>query len=131
MRLTRFNLNIGTQLMKALGDEARIRILHVLLAKGPLSISDLELILDFTQTKTSRHITYLKHSGILTYTKIDHWVIYSIKEEVYEVISKILEFLEKDSQLVKDLHTFDTLLSNRELAKTKISAHKWNTLKNI
>ena len=75
MRLTKFNLSLGTQIMKALGDEARLRILNLLLKKGPMTISDLEHILEFTQTKTSRHITYLKNSGMLTSEKLDQWVV--------------------------------------------------------
>ena len=131
MRLTRFNLGIGTQIMKALGDEARIRLLNLLTAKGPMTISDLEHILNFTQTKTSRHITYLKNSGMVSYKKIDQWVIYFIKDEVYEVVSQFIDFVEKDSQLKKDVDTYITLFNNRELAQNKISAHKWEQLKNI
>ncbi len=131
MRLTRFNLRIGTQIMKALGNEARIRLLNLLASQGPMSISDLEHVLDFTQTKTSRHITYLKNSSIVSFQKIDQWVIYSIKDEVYEVINQFIDFVEKDSQLKKDIDTFKTLYNNRELAQNKISAHKWEKLKSI
>jgi len=131
MRLTRFNLSIGTQFMKALGDEARLRVLNLLINRGPMTISDLEHILDFTQTKTSRHVTYLKNSGMLTFQKLDQWVIYMIKDEVYEVISKFIDFVEKDATLKKDLEVYETLHTNRELARSKISAHKWQQLKNI
>lgn len=131
MRLTRFNLSVGTQIMKAIGDEARIRLLNLLIAKGPMTISDLEHILSFTQTKTSRHITYLKNSGMVSYKKIDQWVIYFIKDEVYEVVSQFIDFVEKDSLLIKDIDTYTTLFNNRELAQNKISAHKWELLKNI
>lgn len=130
MRLTRFNLIIGAQIMKALGDEARIRVVNLLVNRGPMTISDLEHILDFTQTKTSRHISYLKNSGMLSFQKLDQWVIYSIKDEVYEVINQFIEFVEKDTQLKNDADTFDTLYNNRELAQNKISAHKWKKLKN-
>ncbi len=131
MRLTRFNLSIGTQIMKALGDEARIRIINLLINKGPMTISDLVHILDFSQTKTSRHITYLKNSGMLWFIKIDQWVIYFIKEEVYDVISQLVDFVEKDRQLEKDIETYDTLLNNRELAQNKILAYKWEKTRNI
>lgn len=130
MRLTRFNLSIGTQLMKALGDEARLRVLNLLINKGHMTISDLEHILDFTQTKTSRHIMYLKNSGMLTSQKLDQWVIYSIKEEVYEVINQFVGFIEKDNQLKKDLDIYSTLFNNRELAQNKIPPHRWKTIKN-
>jgi DNA-binding transcriptional ArsR family regulator len=121
MRLKHFNLQIGSQLMKALGDEARIRILNLLLAKGPLTTSDLEFVLEFTQSKTSRHLAYLRNSAILNTTKIDQWVVYTIREEVEDIISQILSFLEKDSRLKEDIATYETLYSNREMVANKLS----------
>lgn len=131
MRLTRFNLSIGTQLMKALGDETRLRLLNLLIKKGPMTISDLEHILDFTQTKTSRHISYLKNSGMLASQKLDQWVIYSIKEEVSEIINQFIGFVEKDNQLRNDLEIYSTLFTNRELAQNKIPQHRWKAEKSI
>ena len=125
MRLKHFNLPVGSQLLKALGDEARIRILNLLIATNELTITDLGLILDFTQTKTSRHVTYLKNSGILTTQKHDQWVIYSIKEELVDVIKQIMAFFEKDSRLLKDIDTYRTLQSNRELFSGKTKKHEW------
>ena len=131
MRLTRFNLTIGTQLMKALGDEARLRVLNLLLTKGAMTISDMEHVLNFTQSKTSRHISYLKNSGVLVSQKLDQWVVYSIKEEVYEVISQFMLFVEKDTVLLQDINTYSTLFNNRELAQNKISTHRWKAIKSI
>ena len=125
MRLKHFNLPVGSQLLKALGDEARIRILNLLITANELTITDLGLILDFTQTKTSRHVTYLKNSGILTTQKHDQWVIYSIKEELVDVIKQIMSFFEKDSRLLEDVDTYRTLQSNRELFSGISNKHKW------
>lgn len=111
--------------MKALGDESRIRILNLLIAATELTITDLELILDFTQTKTSRHVTYLKNSGILSTKKHDQWVIYSIKEESIDVIKQIMAFFEKDSLLQNDVEVYATLKSNRELFSDKRTDRKW------
>ena len=124
MRLKHFNLQIGSQLMKALGEESRLRILNLLLHHGAMATSDLEFILDFTQTKTTRHIAYLKNAGILTAEKKDQWVLYNIKEEVVDIISQILSFVEKDNQLVQDISTYKTLYSNRELAANKFSINE-------
>jgi ArsR family transcriptional regulator len=121
MRLKHFNLQIGSQLMKAMGEETRLRILNLLLQQGAMTTSDLEFILDFTQTKTSRHITYLKNAGILSAMKKDQWVLYSIKEEVIDIISQILSFVEKDNLLIQDINTYNTLYSNRELAVNNIT----------
>ncbi len=122
MRLKNFSLTFGTQVFKSFADESRVRIIHLLQSAEELSISDLEAILDFTQTKTSRHITYLKNSGLLSFRKQDQWVLYSIKEEVSYLVADMIGFLNKDIILTKDLQTFNTMLTNRELSRNKIAS---------
>ena len=61
MRLKKFNIEYGRTIFKSFSDVSRIRILNILANRKDASISDLEMILDFTQTKTSRHIYYLKN----------------------------------------------------------------------
>lgn len=125
MRLKNFNLSYGTQIFKSFSDDSRTRIIHLLYRKDELCISDLESILDFTQTKTSRHITYLKNAGMVTARKYDQWVFYSIKEEGYNMVSQIFKFLDKDTILQKDLQTYETMDANRALAKNKIEARNY------
>ena len=84
-----------------------------------MCISDLERILEFTQAKTSRHLIYLKNSGILSSRKINQWVFYQVKEEVIDILKLMLDFLKRDPILQKDLQIFRTLFSNRELALNK------------
>jgi len=120
MRLKNFSLSFGSQVFKSVSDESRVRILHLLYRNGELTISDIEHILEFTQTKTSRHITYLKNSGMVSARKVDQWVFYSIREEVEELTNRVLEFLVKDIILQKDQETFEVLNSNRELAKSRL-----------
>ncbi|MBV6646487.1 MAG: metalloregulator ArsR/SmtB family transcription factor [Cyclobacteriaceae bacterium] len=122
MRLKNFSLTYGIQIFKAFSDESRVRIIHLLFQKQELSISDLEGILGFTQTKTSRHITYLRNAGLVNYRKHDQWVFYSIKEEVSAIVSDIFRFLNKDNSLLEDLKTYDVMDSNRELALNKVEA---------
>lgn len=81
-----------------------------------MCISDLEHILDFTQAKTSRHLIYLKNSGILSVRKYNQWAFYQVKDEVYDILKQMLAFVKRDPVLQKDLQTFHTLYSNRELA---------------
>ena len=127
MRLKNFSLPFGGQIFKALSDEARIRIMHLLYKNNELTISDLEHILDFTQTKTSRHITYLKNSNIVNARKVDQWVFYSIREEVEDIISQIFTFLTKDNVLQKDQETYEVLKSNRELAESRVQSRGWRS----
>jgi len=127
MRLKNFNLSFGTQVFKAFSDESRSRIMYLLYKEVELTISDLEIILDFTQTKTSRHLTYLKNAGLVAARKQDQWVFYSIKDEGYDMVTQIFHFLSKDLQLQKDLETHKTMSSNRMLAKNKIEAKKYHS----
>jgi ArsR family transcriptional regulator len=90
-----------------------------------LCISDLEQILDFTQTKTSRHLIYLKNAGIVRFRKNDQWVFYAVKEEVTEFVKKIFDYIKKDQTLQNDIEIFHTLKSNRELASSKLMERKF------
>lgn len=131
MRLKSFNLTLGSQIFKACADESRLRILHLIFVNGEMCISDLEKTLEFTQAKTSRHLIYLKNSGILTFRRYNHWVFYQIKDEVYEILKQIFQFLRKDQQLQDDQQVYQTLNSNRELAMNKVQIEAWqkSTLK--
>jgi ArsR family transcriptional regulator len=133
MRLKSFNLTLGSQIFKACADESRLRILHLIFVNGEMCISDVEKTLEFTQAKTSRHLIYLKNSGILTFRRYNHWVFYQIKDEVYEILKQIFQFLRKDQQLQTDQQVYQTLHSNRELAVNKVEIEAWhkNQLKNI
>lgn len=122
MRLKNFSLSFGSQIFKAFSDESRVRIMHLLYQNKEMCISDLEHTLDFTQTKTSRHITYLKNSGLLSARKQDLYVLYFIKEEVEEIVRQLIKFLEKDQQLKNDLEVYRILYSNRELAANRLNA---------
>ncbi|MCL4155865.1 UNVERIFIED_CONTAM: hypothetical protein GTU68_045860 [Idotea baltica] len=80
-----------------------------------MCISDIEQILDFTQTKTSRHMSYLKNAGIVGSRKKDQWIFYFVLDEVQGFLSQIWKFIEKDQMLSKDIEVFDVMYSNREL----------------
>lgn len=125
MRLKNFNLTLGSQIFKACADESRLRILHLIFENGEMCISDLERILEYTQAKTSRHLIYLKNSGILSFRRYNHWVFYSVKDEVYEIVNQILQFIRRDQQLQKDLQLYKTLYSNRELSINKVQMEEW------
>ncbi len=125
MRLKNISLSYGLRIFKALSEEPRVRILHLLMQNKELSISDLELILDFTQTKTSRHLIYLKNAGLLGSRRTDQWMIYYILEEYLEILQQIFKLIQKDANLTKDQETYEILKSNRELAANKIQNNQY------
>ena len=120
MRLKHFNLDIGAQIYLACSDRSRLRVLNLIMNNGEMCITDLERILEFTQSKTSRHLLYLKNSGILNVRKINQWSFYQIKDEVTDLIRMILQFVSKDAVLLKDQEIYQTMTSNRELAGPKL-----------
>lgn len=120
MRLKNISLSYGMRIFKAFSEEPRVRILHLLLQNKELSISDLEHILEFTQTKTSRHLGYLKNAGLVGSRRVDQWIFYYILEEAQEIIQQIFKFIQKDANLIRDQEVYNILHSNRELAKNKI-----------
>jgi len=125
MRLKNISLNYGLRIFKALSEEPRVRILHLLMQNKELSISDLELILDFTQTKISRHLIYLKNAGLLGSRRVDQWMFYYILEEYLEILQQIFKLIQKDANLTKDQETYEILRSNRELASNKIENNQY------
>jgi len=120
MRLKNFNVEFGSKVFKSFSDISRIRIMNILFNKKEACISDLEVILNFTQTKTSRHINYLKNAGLLNNKNVNQFVFYSIKEEALDLVEQIFKSLEKDKQLEKDVEVYDIMHSNRELSKNKL-----------
>ncbi|ALD21733.1 ArsR/SmtB family transcription factor [Hymenobacter sp. DG25A] len=125
MRLKHFTVAFGLPIFKALGDESRVRILHLLWRNQEMCISDLEQVLDFTQTKTSRQLLFLKNAGLVSFRRLDNWVFYYLKDEVIELMQQLLGYLERDPQLVHDQQVYQTLWSNRELAAYKLQNRRW------
>jgi len=126
MRLKHFNLDLGAQIFLACSDTSRLRILHLIITNGEMCITDLENILEFTQTKTSRHLIYLKNSGILTSRKFNQWMFYQLKDEVFDITQQILQFLRRDPLLQKDQQIFQTMYTNRELTLNKLKIKPLN-----
>ncbi len=116
MKLKSLSLSYSTIIFKALSEEPRVRIINLIQNHGEMCISDIEQILDYTQTKTSRHMSYLKNAGIVGFRKSDQWIFYYIHDEVQELLWHIWSYINKDYTLMKDIEVFEVMYSNRELA---------------
>ena len=102
-----------------------MRILHLLWRNQEMVVGDLEQVLDFTQTKTSRQLTYLKNAGLVGFRRLDNWMFYFLKEETTDLLQQLLGYMERDAQLLRDQQVYQTLWSNRELAAYKIQNRRW------
>lgn len=67
---------------KALADETRLEMLALLSNHGELCVCDLQQVLGINQSKTSRHLQYLKHAGLLTDRRAGLWVHYRIAADL-------------------------------------------------
>jgi len=66
------------QLFKALSDETRLRILALLLAHGELCVCDLIATLQLPQSTVSRHLAYLRKTGLVRDRREGLWMYYSL-----------------------------------------------------
>ena len=82
--------------------------------------SDLEVILEFTQSKTSRQLAILKQAGLVTTRKIDRWVLFSVPDEIGDIVGNLLNLFERDALLAQDQEHFRIMYSNRELVLNKL-----------
>lgn len=119
IRVKTVDIQKGSEILKAFSDESRIRILNLILVNEEMCISDLELILDYTQTKTSRHLSILKGIGLVKFRKVDQWVYYYINETYIDILKQLFKLFGKEPQLYKDLIEYRTLYANNELAIRK------------
>ncbi len=65
------------QMFRAFSDRTRLRILN-LLRDGELCVCDLVEVLGVPQPKTSRHLAYLRRSGLVVARKEGLWNYYQL-----------------------------------------------------
>lgn len=88
-------------LFEGLSDETRVRILNILLYhKKPLVQRDVEKTLNITQSKVTRHYTYLKQRNVVQHQRHNQYVYFSINPDLLPVIRYNLRAT--DSKVLKD-----------------------------
>jgi ArsR family transcriptional regulator len=66
------------RLLKALGDESRLRIFLLLAEAEDLCSCEIETILGLNQSNASRHLQKLREAGVLDHYKKAQWVHYRL-----------------------------------------------------
>ena len=88
------------QVFKALSDETRLRIMGLLIAGEELCVCDIIAALDLPQSTVSRHLAYLRNSGLLEDRRQGVWMYYRISQDNKNFIPYFLDIL---SVLFNDL----------------------------
>lgn len=71
-----------SELFKAMADETRLRILHLLvIAKEPLCVCEMVDALKLPQYQVSKHLLILKNADLLEVEKQGTWGYHSLKTE--------------------------------------------------
>lgn len=84
-----------SQIYKALSEEMRLRML-MLLTHGELCVCDIMAVLDEPQSKVSRHLAYLKNSGLIQGKRVGTWMHYFVRDPLDALTSAHIEFLKKE-----------------------------------
>ena len=102
------NLLAGTaSLFLALGDRTRLRLLN-LMRDREICVSSFTGTLGHSQPLISRHLAYLRNSGIVEARRDGKWIHYSIASSLDENTSRLL------SELFKWMETQEGLRTDRE-----------------
>ena len=93
MKREKVNILELIQILKALSDETRVRILNLLM-NNELCVGEIEVLLNINQSNASRHLSTLKNAALIIYEKNAQWIYYSINKEVLEKHTFLRELLE-------------------------------------
>ena len=66
-----------TRIYRCFCDETRLRILH-LLKQGPLCVCHFQDVLQLPQVAVSKHLAYLRRTGMVEARRHEQWMIYSL-----------------------------------------------------
>lgn len=100
-------------ILKALADETRLRILSQLL-KGEMCVCEIEECLGLTQSNASRHLTALKKAGILESSKSAQWIYYKINKSFITEHTQLYHYL---LEKICELPCYETDCQNYEKCK--------------
>lgn len=101
---------------KALSDETRLRLVHILL-HYELSVNELVHILDMGQSRVSRHLKILTEAGLLTSRRDGLWVFYATPRtgEENDFLRAVIPFVHADASMRADLNMAAQILEERAL----------------
>ncbi len=83
-------LNDFANFFKSLSEPVRLRILYLLLERGELCVCDIVDSLELSQSVVSRHLAYLRNSGLVNTRRKGVWIYYQLVDNC-NFITQVLE----------------------------------------
>ncbi|MBZ5507074.1 MAG: metalloregulator ArsR/SmtB family transcription factor [Acidobacteriia bacterium] len=99
---------------KGLADISRLRIMNLLLT-GELCGCDIQYVLGVTQSNVSRHLTYLKRSGLVLDRRDGYRIYYHLAEDnqpEYKALVSYLKVALKDKLFLADTKKLKQAIRN-------------------
>ncbi|MCB0319592.1 MAG: metalloregulator ArsR/SmtB family transcription factor [Bdellovibrionales bacterium] len=128
-----------TSCLKALGDDSRLRIVH-LLSKGSFNVQELTTALSLSQSTVSHHLKILERSHLVSPKKEGSWSFYSLNSDRTSFEAELLQLIvsaisrsdKLSQQLETDNHEIEKVLhSRRDRARAYFEtvAREWDSLR--
>jgi ArsR family transcriptional regulator, arsenate/arsenite/antimonite-responsive transcriptional repressor len=106
------------QLFKALGDETRLRIITLLLGGRELCVCDIMAVLELPQSTVSRHLSYLRNTGLVEDRRQGIWMYYRISRAATEhataLFDLLAQMLRSQDQAGDDLQRLEKHLTKKK-----------------
>jgi ArsR family transcriptional regulator len=101
-----------TELLSAVSDPVRLRLASLIAHNGETCVCDLVDATGLTQTNVSRHLSLLRHAGLVTGRKEGLWVYYSLNKPVSasqkQILSLVKKAIDSEPELREDLNRLKT-----------------------
>ena len=105
-------------IFKAFSDETRLRVLF-LLSDRELCVCEIVAVLGMPQGKVSRHLTVLRHAGLVTDRREGLWIYYSLASPDTPLGRRLIDYLERDRDrlpmVTDDLDRLEALVCDGEV----------------
>lgn len=111
------------QYFKALGDGNRLRIINLLL-HGELCVCDIQYVLENSQPNVSRHLAYLKNSGIVVDRRDGFRMYYRLTDPAEATRRLLFTFLRQVFEAEEQLQQ-DTERLKEAIAAGSCTASDW------
>jgi ArsR family transcriptional regulator len=117
------------QIFKGLSDANRLRILNLLM-HGELCVCDIQYVLDSPQPNVSRHLIYLKNSGLVVDRREGPRMYYRIAQPTNGVHQKLFALLQQvfESEVA---FSDDTRKLKKAIENGACTASEWRPLSGL
>lgn len=121
-----------TRYFKALSDDTRLRLVHVL-SRYELSVNELVTLMEMGQSRVSRHLKVLAEAGLVTARRDGLWVFYAAvtESEGHAFLQAVTPFLTANMDMRADMDMAGRMLEDRALKTRQFFnavADHWDSL---